>query len=221
MHVVVTRADLGTFAHLHPEPTGDAGRLHGRRRLRDRWELSLDVEFRRRGEMTDISTGHGRGRRRCPAPRTVTEPTRAAPSPSTVSGDLDGDALVGERSDFELSLRRYGQRRAGRRPAAVPRRCRARRGDGRRQTFAHQHAETFDGDGDPVFALPGTTFGPELELHVRFAVPGPYRLWAQFATGRRERRHGAVRGARRLSGGPRSGQNAPSSAPNQSRSAEA
>ena len=49
-------------------------------------------------------------------------------------------------------------------------------------TFAHQHAEKLDGDGDPVFALPGTTFGPELELHTDFATPGLYRVWAQFET---------------------------------------
>jgi Cu+-exporting ATPase len=31
-----------------------------------------------------------------------------------------------------------------------------------------------------VFAVPGTTFGPELSLHARFEVPGFSRVWAQF-----------------------------------------
>jgi Cu+-exporting ATPase len=31
-----------------------------------------------------------------------------------------------------------------------------------------------------VFAVPGTRFGPELGLHVRFDSPGSYRMWAQF-----------------------------------------
>jgi Cu+-exporting ATPase len=47
-------------------------------------------------------------------------------------------------------------------------------------TFAHRHAETFDNAGRPVLALPGTLFGPDLDLHVRFDRLGAYRLWAQF-----------------------------------------
>ena len=47
-------------------------------------------------------------------------------------------------------------------------------------TFAHRHAETFDTHDRPVLALPGTRFGPDLDLHVRFDRPGAYRLWAQF-----------------------------------------
>ena len=31
-----------------------------------------------------------------------------------------------------------------------------------------------------MFALPGTTFGPELDVHVRFHTAGVYQLWAQF-----------------------------------------
>ena len=31
-----------------------------------------------------------------------------------------------------------------------------------------------------MLALPGTRFGPDLDLHVRFDRPGAYRLWAQF-----------------------------------------
>jgi Cu+-exporting ATPase len=47
-------------------------------------------------------------------------------------------------------------------------------------TFAPRHADTFDRTGRPVLALPGTRFGPDLDLHVRFDRPGTYRLWAQF-----------------------------------------
>jgi Cu+-exporting ATPase len=28
--------------------------------------------------------------------------------------------------------------------------------------------------------MPGTDFGPELDLHATFQVAGTYRLWAQF-----------------------------------------
>jgi len=58
------------------------------------------------------------------------------------------------------------------------------RADG--QTFAHEHADVRDSSGAPVFALPGTTFGPDLPVHVHFEVAGTYRLWGQFglASGR-------------------------------------
>lgn len=58
------------------------------------------------------------------------------------------------------------------------------RADG--QTFAHEHADVRDSSGHPVFALPGTTFGPDLPVHVHFEEAGTYRLWGQFrlASGR-------------------------------------
>ena len=52
------------------------------------------------------------------------------------------------------------------------------RGDG--GTFAHEHADVEDAAGRPVFALPGTRFGPELDVHAEFDTPGVYRLWGQF-----------------------------------------
>jgi len=55
------------------------------------------------------------------------------------------------------------------------------REDGTR--FAHRHAEMLDDRGRPVPALPGTEFGPELDMHARFEVGGAYRLWAQFRLG--------------------------------------
>ena len=55
------------------------------------------------------------------------------------------------------------------------------RADG--QTFAHEHADVRDSSGAPVFALPGTTFGPDLPVHAHFDTPGTYRLWGQFRLG--------------------------------------
>jgi Cu+-exporting ATPase len=95
--------------------------------------------------------------------------------------DLEGDAHVGETSDFTL---RFADAASG---AAVTDlqpylgaagHVVVMRSDG--SMFGHRHAETFDDRGRPVFALPGTAFGPELDLHVTFQVPGAYRLWAQF-----------------------------------------
>ncbi|WP_448613290.1 hypothetical protein [Modestobacter sp. URMC 112] len=47
-------------------------------------------------------------------------------------------------------------------------------------TFAHEHADVEDAEGDPVFALPGQRFGPELDVHAEFTTPGVHRLWGQF-----------------------------------------
>ena len=47
-------------------------------------------------------------------------------------------------------------------------------------TFAHEHAEVEDDRGRPVFAMPGQTFGPELDVHAEFDTPGTYQLWGQF-----------------------------------------
>jgi len=46
--------------------------------------------------------------------------------------------------------------------------------------FAHEHSEAKDANGQPVFALPGRQFGPELDAHFHFHTTGIYQLWAQF-----------------------------------------
>jgi Cu+-exporting ATPase len=48
--------------------------------------------------------------------------------------------------------------------------------------FAHEHAEVEDRSGNPVFALPGQTYGPTLDVHAAFPRAGLYRLWGQFRT---------------------------------------
>ena len=55
------------------------------------------------------------------------------------------------------------------------------RADG--HTFAHEHAEVTDSRGRPRFALPGQTFGPELDVHAEFPTSGTYQTWAQFRLG--------------------------------------
>jgi len=47
-------------------------------------------------------------------------------------------------------------------------------------TFAHEHVEVENDRGRPVFALPGQTFGPQLDVHAEFPTPGRYRIWGQF-----------------------------------------
>jgi Cu+-exporting ATPase len=186
MHMIITRRDLGTFAHIHPEPTGTPGVYTVQATFPTAGEYLVHAEFRRNGQMGDVLDTH-----------TVTVAGRqpvTAPVPAedvrSWTGDgvrisLEGDAAVGATSDLTLSFAHVDD--AGRKTGPVTdlRPYLGAAGhvvvmgpDG--STFDHRHAETFDSAGRPVLALPGTRFGPDLDLHVRFDRPGTYRLWAQF-----------------------------------------
>jgi Cu+-exporting ATPase len=181
MHLIATRADLGTFAHVHPEPTGRTGQLAVTLTFPTAGTYVLNSEIRRQGQMGDIherQTVHVAGA--TPTPIALTD------SPRTVVVDgvratLRGDAVVGRTNDlsFALADARTGRPLNDLRPyLAAAGHVAVMRADA--QTFAHVHADVTDSDGRPVFALPGQRFGPELDFHVRFDTPGLYRLWGQF-----------------------------------------
>ena len=181
MHLIATRADLGTFAHIHPQPTGQPGQLAVQITFPTAGSYIINTEFRRQGQMADV---HDRQvitvAGPAPAPVTLTESPRSV----TVDGvrvQLDGDAHTGGVSDLRFT---FTDAATGR-PVndlqpylAAAGHIVIMRADGR--TFAHEHAEVTDADGRPVFALPGTTFGPELDVHAEFPTAGIYQLWAQF-----------------------------------------
>jgi Cu+-exporting ATPase len=184
MHMIVTRDDLGTFAHIHPEPAGTPGTYTVEATFPTAGDYALHTEFRRQGQMVDVIDTH-RVTVASGAPTPVTVPAADVRrwSGNGVRVALDGTARVGETSDFTLRFTDTAGRPVddlqpylGAAGHVV-----VMRADG--STFAHRHAETFDDQGRPVFALPGTTFGPELNLHVNFDRPGAYRLWAQFRLG--------------------------------------
>ena len=54
MHFIVTRDDLATFAHLHPEPTGQPGELAVDVAFPTPGRYLIHTEFRRQGQMNDI-----------------------------------------------------------------------------------------------------------------------------------------------------------------------
>jgi Cu+-exporting ATPase len=183
MHLIATRADLGTFAHVHPQRTGRPGQLAVDLTFPTPGRYIVNTEFRRQGQMADI---HSRqvltvaGTAPAPAPVTLTDGPRTA----VVHGvrvQLDGDAHAGGRSDLHYTLADA----ATGRPVddlqpylAAAGHIVVMRADG--QTFAHEHAEVTDANGRPVFALPGQTFGPDLDVHAEFPTADTYRLWAQF-----------------------------------------
>jgi Cu+-exporting ATPase len=182
MHMIVTRADLGTFAHLHPEPTGTAGEYAVEATFPTGGSYTVHTEFRRQGQMADILDSHTLSVDGVsPVPVAVPAGDVRTYTGAGVQVTLDGAAHVGGSSDFTLGFTRPDRNAVvddlqpylGAAGHVV-----VMRADG--AAFAHRHAETFDDSGRPVLALPGTTFGPELDLHVRFDRPGAYRLWAQF-----------------------------------------
>ncbi|TQJ50592.1 heavy metal translocating P-type ATPase [Phycicoccus sp. SLBN-51] len=184
MHLIATRSDLGTFAHVHPEPTGRPGELSTTMTFPTAGDYVVNTEFRLRGAMGDL---HDRTVVRVTgdAPASV----RLAESPRTrvvngVEVTLEGDVHAGGTSDLRFRFRdaRTGRPVTNLRPyLAAAGHVVVMRADGR--TFAHEHADVRDKDGNPVFALPGQRFGPDLDVHADFHTPGLYRVWGQFRLG--------------------------------------
>jgi Cu+-exporting ATPase len=183
MHMIITRADLGSFAHIHVEPTGSTGVYRVNATFPTAGRYLLATEFRRQGQMTDVldrrqvTIGGGSTTSR---PATLRTPEIRTRTRRGVTVTLEGDAHVGETSDLHFTFTGAAGRQVddlqpylGAAGHVV-----VMRADG--GTFGHRHAETTDERGRPVFAVPGSRFGPELGLHVRFDSPASYRLWAQF-----------------------------------------
>jgi Cu+-exporting ATPase len=187
MHLIATRTDLATFAHVHPEPTGTAGELAVRMTFPTAGRYILNTEFRRTGQLADI---HDRQLVTVAGVAPDQQPVVAGPRAITRDGvhvELRGSAQAGTTSDLTF---RFTDARTGR-PVhnlqpylAAAGHVVIMRSDG--QTFAHEHADVRDSSGHPVFALPGTTFGPDLPVHAHFDTPGTYRLWGQFRLGNGE-----------------------------------
>ncbi|WP_298515568.1 heavy metal translocating P-type ATPase, partial [uncultured Nocardioides sp.] len=182
MHLILTRADLGTFAHLHPEPTGEDGTFRVSLTFPTGGAYVLHTELRRQGEMADVLDRHDvevAGTTVAPAPLPAGDVREAVIG--RVRVHLGGVAREEATSDFTLALSdaMSGEPITNLAPyLGAAGHVVVLRSDGSR--FGHRHAETYDERGRPVPALPGTDFGPELDLHVRFEVAGTYRLWAQF-----------------------------------------
>ena len=183
MHLIATRADLATFSHVHPEPTGRPGELATLVVFPTPGEYVVNTEVRRRGQVVDV---HQRQVVRVAGDVPAAAPLGAAPRAVVVDGlrvELLGDVEVGAPSDLHL---RFSDAATGRpvddlQPflAAAGHVVVMREGA---TSFAHEHAEADDERGRPVFAVPGQAFGPVLGLHADFPTAGTYRLWGQFRT---------------------------------------
>jgi Cu+-exporting ATPase len=183
MHLIVTRDDLGSFAHVHPTPTGAPGTFAVPVTFPTAGEYTLHAEFKRVGEMADVVAT---ATTRIAGTPVAAQPVRESGRVQVVDGvrvELTGEAESGHRSRLTY---RFTDAATGR-PITTLRPYLAAAGhvvvkpaDG--HGFAHEHAEVEDADGNPVFALPGQEFGPDLDVHAAFPRPGLYRLWGQFRT---------------------------------------
>jgi Cu+-exporting ATPase len=145
----------------------------------------VHTEFRQQGQMTDVLSEH-----EVSVPGDVPARTQVPAEDvreQVVDGvriRLEGDPHVDETSDLVF---RFSDASTGRPVDDLQPYLGAAghvvviRSDG--SSFGHRHAETEDEKGRPVLAMPGTEFGPELGMHVRFEDPGAYRLFAQFRLG--------------------------------------
>ena len=209
MHLIATREDLATFAHVHPQPTGRPGELSVELTFPTAGRYIVNTEFRRRGQMSDVHQrqvvtvlGSTATRAASSAGSSAAVASSATVDSSTVVGssgavdlvagpratvidgvrvELGGLARVGERSDlhFEFSDVSTGRPIDDLQPFLAA----AGHVVLMREdgaTFAHEHAEVLDEARRPVFATPGQLFGPRLDVHAEFQAPGTYRLWGQF-----------------------------------------
>jgi Cu+-exporting ATPase len=185
MHLIATRDDLGAFAHVHPEPTGRPGELAVSLTFPTGGPYDFHTEFARQGSMSNILDRHTVT---VAGPRaTTSSPLVAGPRERVVDGvrvTLSGQARADSTSDLTFSFAdaATGEPVDDLKPyLAAAGHIVVLRADG--GDFAHEHAEGEANDGQPVFALPGTRFGPSLDAHFRFHTAGVYQLWAQFRLG--------------------------------------
>lgn len=183
MHVIAIRDDLSEFLHVHPEPTGRPGQVAVEIIFPAAGNYQLNAEFRRRGDMADvlelgtITVGGDAGEM---TPLTVDRDAKRA---GGLSVAVQGELVAGEESELTFSFTdaATGEPVDDLQPflaAAGHIVVVAEDGSG----FIHTHAEVEDENGNPVFALPKSTFGPELDFHVQVDEPGLYKLWGQFRT---------------------------------------
>ena len=104
MHLIATREDLGTFAHVHPEPTGRPGELAVEVTFPTAGTYVVNTEFRQRGEMADVHQ-----RQLVTVAGDAPEPVTLTAGPRTVVVDgveveLGGEARVGEPSDLHFEF---------------------------------------------------------------------------------------------------------------------
>jgi Cu+-exporting ATPase len=186
MHLVSMRDDLSGFQHLHPQPTGTPGEFGVDVTFPAPGRYVVNAEFRRRGAVSDVVYRQYLTVDGTASPVALVE-DRSARIVDGIRIELHGEARVGEPSDLQFSFSDAdtGQPIADLQPylSAAGHVIVASQG---LYMLDHAHGEATDASGSEIWPRPGAEFGPEIELHHRFAAPGLYKLWGQFQTAQGE-----------------------------------
>ncbi|MEU0313871.1 heavy metal translocating P-type ATPase [Nocardioides sp. NPDC006273] len=174
MHVIVTSQDLSWFRHLHAEPTGRPGELETDVTFPAGGTYRVDTEFRRRADIADVLD---RQQLTIEGTQPPAVPLEESPRSSTVDSltvTLEGAVVADQQNDLHLRFEdSTGKSVDDLQPyLGAAGHVVVMSADGK--TFVHGHAEGTE------LAVPGTSFGPELGLHLDVPKAGLYRLWAQF-----------------------------------------
>ena len=177
MHLIATRDDLATFAHVHPEPTGHPGELAVEVTFPTPGRYIVNTEFRQRGQMADV---HQRQL------VTVAGVSPAPVAPQETPGDNgrrgDGGARwrgSGRRAQRPaLRVHRRPHRSSDRRPATVPRRRGARGGHASRWRHLRPRARRGRGRPRRLAAMPGRRSAPSSMCTPSSTLPASIRCGA-------------------------------------------
>ena len=173
MHLIATRSDLGTFAHVHPEPTGRPGQLAVDMVFPTAGSYTLHTEFALQGGMSNILDKHTITIHGTPPPPSA--PLHAGPRERVVDGvrvTLHGDAVADTTSDLSFTFADATTGRPVDEPQALPRRGRAHRRATRRRQRLRPRALRSQGRERPAGVRPA---GPTVRARARRALPLPHR----------------------------------------------
>jgi Cu+-exporting ATPase len=189
MHLIIVRRDLAYFQHVHPTRTSQLGQYQvdvrfpepGTYVLYDELARSNGQDLVQRDELI-VGTASGRADLvEDRAPKTVTDDTRVS---LTGGEDLHAGREAG--LTFRIDNPRTGAEVRSLRPyLGAPAHVVILNES--TTDFAHTHGEAVGSAGaagtDGGHASHGAaevTYGPEIRFHHTFAVPGLYKVWAQF-----------------------------------------
>jgi Cu+-exporting ATPase len=184
MHLIVVSRDLGYFAHVHPERTGQVGEYQVKHTFPQAGDYILYDEFELAGKgdeyhRFDLKVGGGGS----PAAQLTEDLTPKPIGDYTVSISPRGEVKAGAVASFVVAIEHDGQPVTDLEPylGAASHVVVLDESAGR---FAHVHAVAGNippGDHMEDMAEPPAQFGPELSFSHEFGEPGLYKVWSQFS----------------------------------------
>jgi Cu+-exporting ATPase len=183
MHLIVASRELGYFAHVHPDDTGEVGQYEIRHTFPQAGDYILYDEFELAGKGAevhrfDLKVGDGGS----PAAQLTPDLSLRQAGDYSVSIMQEGQVVAGDLSSFVVKIEQNGKPVTNIEPylgAASHVVVLNENAEG----FAHVHAVAGDqAPGDMMEEMDGppATFGPNIAFSHRFDKPGLYKIWVQF-----------------------------------------